>query len=60
MAINTKEMWVDESVSYPGQFYWSVYSSTSVVLATGYTSSKDQAIRNARNFIRHNQNAVYG
>lgn len=47
-----------------GKFFWHVIKSGadrwSASLAHGYADTEDQAVRNARNFIRNNQNAVYG
>ena len=55
----TRNMYIQPSIARSGQFYWQVSDYYGKTLADGYTSSEDQAVRNARNFIRHNQNAVY-
>ena len=43
-----------------GKFFWYVAKDKyGASLAHGYTDTEEQAVRNARNFIKNNQNAVY-
>ena len=56
----TRNMCVSPSVSQPGKWFWDVFTSGNLWLECGFTDTKSQAIRNARNFIKNNQNAVYG
>ena len=51
--------------SLAGDYYWRVTVKCSnpremPALKYGYAKTEEQAVRNARNFIRHNQNTVYG
>lgn len=69
----TKQLWKPEFQIFPsgGEYYWRVqrkesdeiptYATVGTVLpgGRGTASSFDQALRAARNFIRHNQNLVY-
>lgn len=41
-------------------WYWEVWDKKGEILECGYASTQDGAFRAARNFIRRNQNLVYG
>ena len=44
----------------PLGYHWAVFVINTVKeLAHGHTDTLEQAFRDARNFIRHNQNAVF-
>lgn len=42
------------------RYFWSVYNIDGVLVEWGYTSTYDHAFRAVRNFIKNNQELVYG
>ena len=48
------------SLANPDLYFWSVYSNRNTVLVNGYTSTYEHAFRTVRNFIKNNQDLVYG
>lgn len=55
----SKHVTIFPSYSERGKYLWFVDGVNVRSLAHGYTTSFEQAFRNARNFIKNNQNAVY-
>lgn len=57
---NKGPRWIADS-SDEGKFYWQArHAKTQRFIANGKTSSLAQAKRNLSNYIKRNQNAVYG
>ena len=57
---NEGPRWIADSAE-EGKFYWQArHAKTQYFIADGSTSSLAQAKRNLSNYIKRNQNAVYG
>ena len=59
---------IKPSLANPDLYFWSVYSNRNTVLVNnrntvlvnGYTSTYEHAFRAVRNYIKNNQELVYG